>query len=190
MGFDDEPSENERALVEQARHDADAFARLYRRYLPRVHAYALRRTGDRRAAEDITSATFEAVVRGLPDFRWKRGGFGAWVFRIAANQVVAHYRREARPRSDRGQAAMSTFVAATAADADLVGAGSGDGFDDLRAAMARLSPRYQQAISLRYLSDLDHDEAAQAMGLAGPAFAVVLSRARKALRRELEREDS
>ena len=61
--------------------------------------------------------------------------------------------------------------------------------EELRRAMARLPPRYQRAIDLRYLADLDHGEAAKAMGLAKPAFAVVLSRALKALGRELARLD-
>jgi DNA-directed RNA polymerase specialized sigma24 family protein len=54
--------------------------------------------------------------------------------------------------------------------------------------MNRLTPRYQRAISLRYLAELDATEAARSMGLAKPAFAVVLSRAMKSLRREIERE--
>ena len=65
--------------------------------------------------------------------------------------------------------------------------------DRLREALARLTPRYQRAIDLRYLTNLEHDAAAKAMGLAKPAFAVVLSRALKALGREwarLEGNDS
>ena len=76
-------------------------------------------------------------------------------------------------------------------------AGSGEGAagpgqsssDQLRRALARLTPRYQRAIDLRYLADLDHGAAAKAMGLAKPAFSVVLSRALKALARELARLD-
>ena len=45
----------ERDLVDRARVDANAFATLYRQYLPKVHGYALRRTGSVQAAEDITA---------------------------------------------------------------------------------------------------------------------------------------
>ena len=62
-----------------------------------------------------------------------------------------------------------------------------DDFDDLRAAFDRLPDRYQRVLSLRYLADLGPEAAAEAMGLAKPALAVVSSRALKALRRELER---
>ncbi len=173
--------------MERARSDAGAFAELYRCYLPRVHAYAWRRTGSQEAAEDITSQVFEAALRGLPRFRWRPGGFGPWLFRIASNQVIAHYRREGRAASERGQYAMATMTQPTAGDdfTDLVG---GEDTEMVRRALAELTPRYQRAIDLRYLAGLDHDEAAKAMGLAKPAFAVVLSRALRALRRTIDRD--
>lgn len=183
------PPPNERALVDRARTDAAAFSQLYQHYLPRVHSYAWRRTGSKEAAEDITSSTFEAALRALPSFRWGAGGFAPWLFRIAANQVVAHYRKEARPWSERGQRAMATLTESTVADSFTDLDGMLIDTDQLREALSRLNPRYQRAIDLRYLADLDHDAAAKAMGLAKPALAVVLSRALKALRRELDRID-
>jgi RNA polymerase sigma-70 factor (ECF subfamily) len=175
----------ERDLVERARVDADAFSVLYRRFLPQVHSYARRRTGNQEAAEDICSATFEAALKNLHRFRWRSGGFAPWLMRIAANQTIAHYRREGRPSSERGQLAMSKLHGGETID-DL----PLEDFGDLRAAFDQLPDRYQRALSLRYLADLDPDEAAQAMGLAKPALAVVLSRALKALRRELERMEA
>ena len=54
------------------------------------------------------------------------------------------------------------------------------------AALSRIPPRYQRAISLRYLADLDNESAAEAMGISRSTMAVVLHRALRALRRELE----
>ena len=183
MGDADTPTD-ERDLVERARTDANAFAELYRRYVDRIHAFAYRRTGSRAAAEDITSATFEAALRGLPSFRWRAGGVAPWLFRIAANQTAGHHRREGRSKTERGQRAMAMMTTS-----EFVQAEPAAEFDDyrLRAALDAISPRYQRAISLRYLTGLETDAAAQAMRLAPAAFAVVLSRARKALARELER---
>lgn len=62
-----------------------------------------------------------------------------------------------------------------------------DDVSSLRAALDRVHPRYQRAVSLRYLSGLEAADAAKAMGLNRPAFAVVLSRGMNALRRELGR---
>ena len=179
---------NERELVERAKADATAFGALYRHYLPRVYAYAWRRTGSREAAEDITASVFEAALRGLPRYRWRPGGFAPWLFRIAANQVIAHHRREGRAATDRGQRAMALTAGPAEGAAESEGLGQllvREEVDEVRVALATLTARYQRAIDLRYLAGLDQAEAAKAMGLTKPAFAVVLSRALKALRREL-----
>ena len=177
---------DERDLVERARSDADAFAELYRLHAPRVHALAWRRLGRREAAEDVTSATFERAWRAMPKFRWRDGGFPAWLLRIAANEVTDHLRREGRAGSERGQRALASLApdAMGAVDDEFRG-------DDpsLRAAMARLRPRYAEALTLRYFAGLESDDAAAALDCSPRTFAVVLHRAHDALRRELEREE-
>jgi RNA polymerase sigma-70 factor (ECF subfamily) len=178
---------DERSLVERARSDAEAFASLYRAHAGRVHAFAWRRLGSREAAEDVAAATFERAWRALPDFRWRDGGFPAWLLRIAANEVTDHVRREARPSSARGQRALSLLVPVEGAPADEALGG-----DDpaLRAALDRIRPRYAEALSLRYLADLDPADAAAALGVSPATFAVVLNRARQALERELRKEEA
>jgi RNA polymerase sigma-70 factor (ECF subfamily) len=181
-----EPSD-ERHLVERARTDAEAFAELYRSHADRVYGFAWRRLGSREAAEDVTSATFERAWVALPGFRWRDGGFPAWLLRIAANQVTDHVRRESRPRSPRGQRALSLLALADATAAEDQIAGEDPA---LRAALDRLRPRYADALSLRYLAGLDHAQSAAALGCSTATFAVVLHRAHAALRRELDGQES
>ncbi|MBW8826154.1 MAG: sigma-70 family RNA polymerase sigma factor [Acidobacteria bacterium] len=176
---------DERELVERARTDPRAFEPLYREYVARIHAFAWRRTGSRQAAEDVTSATFERALRGLPGFTWQGGGFGPWLYRIATNVLNDHHRAEAKRQSRRGQLAL-----VVSAPADLPGPESTFEGDDpvLRRALGRLNSRYQQALSLRFLAGLELSEAAAAMGCSKETMAVVVSRAVQALRRELEKE--
>ncbi len=181
---------DERELVKRARVDPDSFAKLYRHFLSQVHGFAYRRTGSQQAAEDITSATFEKAYKNLARFKSGPDGFAPWLMRIAANETISYYRGEARPQGERGQQAMARLHEPVSEDdLDRVIERACNETDELmRDAMDRLTPRYQRAISLRYLAELDATEAARSMGLAKPAFAVVLSRAMKALRREIERE--
>ena len=181
---------DEQSLVERARRDPDAFAALYRMYLDRIHAFAYRRTGSREVSEDITAATFERALRALPSFEWKGGGFGAWLFRIAANELNDHYRARYRERGERAQGALRLLGSERLepADDEHGGFDAGDR-DRLLAALGGLRPRYQRAISLRYLAGLDASEAAEAMGCSKPTLAVTLHRALAALRRQLEARD-
>ena len=89
---------------------------LYRRYVERIYAFAYRRTWTPEAAEDVTAATFERAMRHLPRFDPDGAGFGPWLFRIAANELVDHYRREGRTRSDRGQRGLHVLAADTVED--------------------------------------------------------------------------
>jgi RNA polymerase sigma factor (sigma-70 family) len=59
--------------------------------------------------------------------------------------------------------------------------------EHMLSALDTLRPRYQEALTLRYLSGLSAEEAAEAMGCTKPVLAVTLHRALGALRREFER---
>ncbi|HET7487051.1 MAG TPA: RNA polymerase sigma factor [Acidimicrobiales bacterium] len=173
------PADDE-ALVRRAREDPDAFGLLFRRHWPAIYAFAHRRCGSREVAEEVTSATFERAWRALPGFEWKGGGIRPWLFRIAASELAGWYRRERRHRSPRAQMAMREL----AGSADFDGPG-GDLDEPVRAALARIRPRYQQAVTLRYLAGLSTEEAAAALGCSRPTFAVTLHRALRALRSAL-----
>ena len=185
----DSHESDERALVARASTDPDAFGELYRRYLQRIHDFAYRRTGSVEAAEDICAATFESALRTLHRFRWGSGGFAPWLYRIASRQTIAFYRREGRVETERGQRAAANLTTDESPGADVGFELFGEDIDRLRAALDELNERYQRAIGLRYLADLDTAEAASAMGLARSAFSVVLTRALAALRKELGRTE-
>lgn len=175
---------DDRLLVDRAQRHADmeAFSILYRRYVGRIHGFAYRRSGSSAVADDVTSATFERALRSIGSFRWRGGGFPSWLFRIAANELADHYRRERRVSKAHETAAMTFMFDSETPFADEVDTSM------LRAALDRLRPRYQQAIALRYLSGLSNEEAAGAMGISRPLMAVTLHRALASLRRALQAE--
>jgi RNA polymerase sigma-70 factor (ECF subfamily) len=171
---------DDRALTERAATDIGAFGELYRRHVEAIHAFAWRRSGSRDVAEDVTAATFERALASMGTFQWRNGGFAAWLHRIAANELVAHYRAEARADRAHNRAALTSVP-----DEPTI-----DPLSDwprVRSALHRLRPRYQEAITLRYLSGLSADDAAAALECSKPVLAVTLHRALRALAREVDR---
>jgi RNA polymerase sigma-70 factor (ECF subfamily) len=78
------------AMVRDARAgDARALGRLYDTY--RVARFATGRLGDAEKAEDVTSETFEAVLRNLGSYR-AGTDFEAWLFTIAHRRVAGAFR--------------------------------------------------------------------------------------------------
>jgi RNA polymerase sigma-70 factor (ECF subfamily) len=177
---DVEPHErlDDRALAERAAHDVDAFGELYRRHVNAIHAFAWRRSGSRDIAEDVTAATFERAWASMGAFRWRDGGFVAWLHRIASNELVEVHRR-----SERAERAVRRLTPVPdEPELDLLA-----DWPRVRVALGDLRPRYQEAITLRYLSGLSADDAAAALGCSKPVLAVTLHRALKALAKAVER---
>ena len=185
---------DERLLVEQARRDPEAFTLLYRAYVSRIHAFAYRRTGSYEAAEEVTATVFERAWRALPGFEWKGNGFEPWLFRIAANELITHNRRYARVHSERVARVLREMAEELRDDPELSALLERDEQEErlasMRAALGTLTPRYQEVITLRYLSGLTADEAATAMGCTKGTLAVLLHRALRALRKALAVEAS
>src|SRR5215218_7172593 len=86
------------AMVRDARAgDARALGQLYDTYRDRVARFATGRLGDAEKAEDVTSETFEAVLRNLGSYR-AGTDFEAWLFTIAHRRVADVFRRRSRRR--------------------------------------------------------------------------------------------
>lgn len=176
---------HERALVERARTDPDAFAELYDRYVERVYQYAYRRLGTHETAEDVTAQTFYRALEHLERYEWRNLPFGAWLFRIAHNLVVDRY-RSAEPATSLDQISAGGFEPedgeATATDARLVDA---DDARDAWDAVATLPPLQRRAVALRFGRDLSHAEVGVIIGRSEAATKQLIYRAMLTLRARL-----
>ena len=74
------------------RGDSEAFARLYDRYVDHIHRYVFFRVADKQSAEDITAHVFIKMWEKLPSYQIGKAPIGAWLYRIAHNAVIDHYR--------------------------------------------------------------------------------------------------
>ena len=88
MPLADEPN-----LVRQAKvGDSDAFGTLYDAYLERIYRFVYFRVEDQQTAEDITSQVFLKAWENLGRFQIGGTPFLAWLYTIAHNAVIDHYR--------------------------------------------------------------------------------------------------
>lgn len=151
--------------------EADAsFERAYRQYLPAVAGYLYRRV-DRDHVDDLAADVFtiawhkrHAVVAGeeLP-----------WLYRIAANVVANHRRKQAS-----GNALVAALRPADPAPSaeDLVIADAA-----LATAWHQLRPTEREILTLALVEDLPPADLAVALGVSVNAASVRLHRARTKL---------
>jgi len=92
------PTADERLLVEAAQADFSKFDVLYELHFDRVYFFIVGRVHDRTIAEDLTSEVFHKALANLPNYQWRGTPFSAWLFRIASNAIIDHFKRSDRER--------------------------------------------------------------------------------------------
>lgn len=84
--------DQERKWIEQSKRDIACFRPLYEKYHPLIHRFLLRRTDDSDLADDLCSVTFLKAMEAIKKFRWEGKPLGAWLYRIAQNELRKHFR--------------------------------------------------------------------------------------------------
>ena len=86
-----------RRLVELAQQgDREALEALYLLHFDRIYSYLHMSVGNRHDAEDLTTQTFLKMLEAIGRFRWQSAPFSAWLFRIAHNLAMDHFRASRR----------------------------------------------------------------------------------------------
>ncbi len=85
--------DGERATIEEAKKDPEAFGILFEQHYPAIFGYVLRRVEDWNTSKDITSEVFLKAFKGLWRYRWQGIAFSAWLYRIATNEVNMYFRK-------------------------------------------------------------------------------------------------
>jgi len=161
---------------------ADEKQEIYARHAAQVHRLALRLTGNRQDAEDLTHDVFERVFGSLDRFEARNPA--GWVHRITTNLFLDRARRARRqPTSALTPAHEDRLVDETARPADLV---HDAGFDpDIEAALATLPGQFRVAVVLSDVEQLSPAEIAALLGVKVSTVRTRIHRGRAMLRREL-----
>ena len=86
-----------RRLVERGQQgDRDALEELYLIHFDRIYSYLHMSVGNRHDAEDLTTQTFLKMLESIGKFRFRAAPFSAWLFRIAHNLAMDHFRAARR----------------------------------------------------------------------------------------------
>jgi RNA polymerase sigma-70 factor (ECF subfamily) len=174
-------------LVALAKTHPQFYGDLYERYYGRILNYAYRRTLDVAIAEEITSNVFFNALGGLPNYE-HRGKFGAWLYRIAGNEIRLNWRAKRRRPDDnanwRADYTRVRFAANRAATAEEIEE-QAQQFAKLHEALCRLPERYQSVLALRYFEGLSYEEVADVLEKKIGSVKSLIHRGLERLRREL-----
>jgi RNA polymerase sigma factor (sigma-70 family) len=165
--------------------DRPLFEDLYRDFLGRIYAFVRAQVGSSSDAEDITAQVFMNAYQAYPRFEPRHSTPAAWLFRIARNATLDHFRAQGRRERLR-----RTIEHQPVAEADPAGqAEERIQYRSLLARVAELPERQREAISLRH-SGLSFDEVGRLLGCSEDAAKMLYHRALKAIREAVEKEEA
>ena len=163
--------------------DRPPFEDLYRDYLGRIYAFVRAQVGSSSDAEDITAQVFMNAYQAYARFEARNATPSAWLFRIARNATLDHFR--AQGRRDR---LRRTIEHQPVAEDDPAGqAEERIQYRALLVRVAQLPERQREAISLRH-SGLSFDEVGKLIGCSEDAAKMLYHRALKALKEAVQKE--
>jgi RNA polymerase sigma factor (sigma-70 family) len=155
---------------------------IYKKYLPRVYNFFRYRVNDKLLAEDLTATTFEKAWRGRMRYRRDLSAFPAWLFTIARNVAIDHFRQKHSETSLDRAPQLSDPVSLEETVQRK------DDLDCLAALLVQLSAREQELIAFKYGAELTNREIARLAHLSESNVGTILNRAVQKLRAEWEAE--
>jgi len=181
------PKDKEKALVERAQKDSSAAAKqaygaLYEHYRPHIYRYLRNKVNETETAEDLTATVFTKALEALGNYRWEGVPFSAWLYRIAHNALVDHYRQ----RSQTKKVALDR-----AAPLEASGPSPEEEFylwemeDKLKGLVQDLPLREREIITLKFFEGYTNRHIAQLTGLTETNVGTIVYRVVRSMREEL-----
>jgi RNA polymerase sigma-70 factor (ECF subfamily) len=174
--------EDVRKLVERAQAgDRDALEELYLLHFDRIYSYLHMSVGNRHDAEDLTTVTFLKMLESIKRFRWQSVPFSAWLFRIAHNVAMDHFRSSKRvqPEEEVPEPIGSEQLSAEVEAMRSIGRQS------MLQMIESLSDEQQQVLTLKFVFDFGNAEVASILGKTEGAVKSLQHRALASLQKKL-----
>jgi RNA polymerase sigma-70 factor, ECF subfamily len=161
----------------------EQFSQIYDQYIEKIYRFVYLKVSSREIAEDITSKVF---LKGWEKYQKDRNNIqniGAFLYKIARNSVVDHYREKAKIKVITSEnVPQITDNKVNLQEKAIVGSD----VEIVKTAIQKLKQDYQDVVIWHYLDDMDINDIALAMDKPAGTIRVMLHRGLKALKNELE----
>lgn len=166
----------EREIIESIqRGERERFGELYDLYAKKIYRFIYWKTLHKESAEDLTSRVFLKALQNIDRVRMD-GNFSAWLYEIARNTVIDHFRKEKRsiPIEDIWEWPDDERIERDA-ESQLA-------FREVRKHFESLTPQQREIVILRIWEEMAYREIAEVMKKSEDNCKVIFSRAIAKLR--------
>jgi len=171
---------SEQLPVAQARTgDPEAWDTLFRRYQLPLYTYVFELVHREQVTLDIVQETFIAATRHIGGLR-EDGRFGSWLFGIAHQKCIQHWRRDGRDSTLREELGHLPEAMASGPDDWLI---RREAEADFMRLLQQLTPPHRAVLLLHFIEDFSLEEIGQITGAAPGTVKSRLHYAKQALRK-------
>jgi RNA polymerase sigma-70 factor, ECF subfamily len=171
-----------RRIVERAQQgDRQALEELYLMHFDRVYSYLQMSVGNRHDAEDLTNQTFVKMLESIDRFEWRKVPISAWLFRIAHNLAMDHFRSRRRWQPEEEPPEPPGAEERSAEEEALHSIGR----QSMLEMIEGLSLDQQQVLTLKFVFNFSNGEVATILGKTEGAIKSLQHRALGSLQRQL-----
>jgi RNA polymerase sigma-70 factor (ECF subfamily) len=171
-----------RMLVGRAQQgEREALEELYLLHFDRIYSYLHMSVGNRHDAEDLTTQTFLKMLESIGRFRWRSAPFSAWLFRIAHNLAMDHFRANRRwqPEEEVPEPEVPEESAAEEEALESIGRKS------MLELIENLSHEQKQVLTLKFVFNFSNSDAATVLGKTEGAIKSLQHRALVSLQKQI-----
>ena len=175
-----------RELVDRAQQgDREALEELYLIHFDRIYSYLHVSVGNRHDAEDLTTQTFLKMLEKIGTFKWQSAPFSAWLFRIAHNLAMDHFRARRRwqPEEEVPEPPGEEEPSAELTAMQTIGR------ESMLKLIDHLSPEQQQVLTLKFVFNLPNAEVAAILEKTEGAIKSLQHRALVSLQKQIARQE-
>ncbi len=171
-----------------------AFDAIFDEYYPKILRYAFLRTANAAVAADIASETFYKALKNLWKFSFTGVSVLAWLYRIAGNLVIDHFRGEKRRPLSMDAYVQNGLMPQVASLRDLEAEimeeqarlDANPDYKLVAGYLKSLPDKYQEVIVLRYMEGKSIEETCAILGKKTGTVKSLASRAVAMLRKKMQ----
>ncbi|MEA3398463.1 MAG: RNA polymerase sigma factor [Patescibacteria group bacterium] len=183
-------NKSDEELVKLTLLNQDDFVLIVNRYKNKLYNYIRRITNiDAEEAEDILQEVFIKVYLNLNDFDMDFK-FSSWIYRIAHNQVISHYRKtKARPQGymiELEENAMNNM----ASDLDIVMETDKVILKtNIQKILNNIDKKYREVLILKFFEEKSYSEISDIIKRPMGTVASLINKAKQELKEELKLQE-
>ncbi len=168
-------------IVEKSKKNPEAFIEIYDLFFDKIYGYVYYKVGNTEDAEDITEQVFLKALEAIGKFKWKGAYFSSWLFRIARNQIIDHFRRQAKSADSLTDDQINKIPDKKENLEEIIEARLS--LENVEKAILRLTEEQQNVIILKFLSGFSNAEIAKFFNKSEGAVKALQHRALSSLRK-------